>query len=110
MYNRRMMQQNRMEQPMTPQVILRKTRLAHELTLEDMANLLDTSKQRLSQYESGDNIKDEKLTEWAKNDKLPQWVRDMAWQAYIASVRDQIAALSTRLNEIEQHIGITIAA
>lgn len=89
---------------MTPNQLLRKARKAHDLTLAEMAELLDTSNQRVHQWENGDPIPQERIDNWTKNQDLPEWVRGMAFDIAIASVRQVIEVSSERLNDLENRI------
>lgn len=95
---------------MTPNQLLRKARKDHDLTLAEMATLLDTSNQRVSQWESGDPITQDRIDSWTKDESLPEWVRKMAFDIAIASVRQTIQTSSDRLTELESRIQSTVAA
>lgn len=89
---------------MTPNQLLRKARKDHDLTLAEMAELLDTSNQRVHQWENGDPIPQERIDNWTKNEALPDWVRKMAYGLAIASVRQVVQTSEERLSELETRI------
>lgn len=89
---------------MTPNQLLRKVRKEHDLTLAEMAELLDTSHQRVAQWEGGDPIPQERIDNWTKNEALPDWVRSMAFDLAIASVRQVIQVSEERLTALENRI------
>lgn len=81
--------------------MLRRARLAHDLSLDELAHLLDTSRQRLHQFEGGQPIPPERLMAWATNDSLPRWVRELAYQLRILQLEQSFAALAGQLAQLK---------
>ena len=87
---------------MSQSLILRKTRRDHEKTLAQMAEWLGTSNQRVSQWESGEPIPAERVNAWIKDETLPDWVRQMARDLEVASLREAHQAIGLRIERLEQ--------
>jgi len=78
---------------MTPNDVLRETRSEAGKTLGEMAEALDTSNQRVSQWEHGDPVPLERIRAWANEKRFPVWVRVMAhqmWQAHLEQAHDEL--------------------
>jgi len=91
---------------MTPQYILKQTRRERDMTLGQIAEMLDTSNQRVSQWEQGDAIPVERIRAWANEKRFPEWVHNMAWQMWLAHLEQQHTALGEQMDEVRQSIGI----
>ena len=94
---------------MTPQHILQKTRRELGMKLSQMAEALDTSNQRVSQWENGDSIPIERIKAWATEERFNQeWIRYMAWQMWFAYIKRAHTALGEQMQELQHAIPIEI--
>lgn len=94
---------------MTPSQILHKTRREHELTLEAMAEVLDTSRQRVHQWENGETIPQDRIDQLLKNENIPAWAKKMVMDMSIAAIREILETSEKRLTDIENRIQTTAA-
>lgn len=92
---------------MRPSQILHKTRREHELTLEAMAEVLDTSRQRVHQWENGDDIPQERIDQLLKNESIPDWAKKMVMDMSLASIREILETSEKRLTDLENRIQAT---
>jgi predicted transcriptional regulator len=89
---------------MLPNMILRKARREHEISLAQMGEWLGATSQRVGQWESGDPIPAERASAWRKDDGLPEWIREMARDIEISSLREQNAAINARIDQLDRNI------
>jgi transcriptional regulator with XRE-family HTH domain len=87
---------------MTPNQILKKFRRNRDMTHEQMAELFGLTRARLSQYESGSPIPPDRIREWANNNRLPDWARNMAYQMWLASLEQQYSAIGDQMQQLGQ--------
>lgn len=85
----------------TPQQTLTNYRKQHDLTLEALADLLDTSKQRLYQYGAGDPIPFDRIKEWATNPAYDPKVKELAYQLWIAHLYQEINGLVVSVGDLK---------
>lgn len=85
---------------MTPNQILRNVRREREMSQEQMADLLGLTRARLNQYELRDSIPPERIKDWSNNGRLPDWVKNMAYQMWLASLEQQHAAINEQIQEL----------
>ncbi len=89
-----------------PNDILRQTRRDQDLTLDEMADWLGVSTQRIGQWENGDVIPLKRIQRWASNTEFPTWLWQMALQMWLASLGltllqfgEQLQALQAQLEK-----------
>lgn len=87
---------------MTP-LLLHDARKANGLTLDQLADIFQVTKQRVFQWESGDPIPEERLQAVAANPEAPLWLRQLALKIW----QDNINARRARL--LEEKRGLQIA-
>lgn len=87
----------------TTATIIRQSRLNRGLTLEAMAEVLETSKQRMSQLESGTrSLPFESIREWATNPTYPDWVHNMARSLWIIHLNTEVDEMKSSINEFSE--------
>jgi transcriptional regulator with XRE-family HTH domain len=91
---------------MTPNQILKKTRVERKMSLEDMARVLDVTRARVFQWEKGEPIPVERISLWACNSSLPQWALVMGLQMWLGHMQvlhesngNQLQALGRAMSE-----------
>jgi hypothetical protein len=87
---------------MTPNQILKQTRRFHEMTMEQMAQILGLTTQRISQLEKGDAIPVDRIRDWARSSQLPDWASRMADQMWLAALEQQHAAIGEQIAALSQ--------
>ena len=87
---------------MTPS-LLHDARKANGLTLDQLANIFQVTKQRVFQWESGDPIPEERLQAVAANPEAPLWLRQLALNLWHANIKARHARL------LEEKRGLQIA-
>ncbi len=90
----------------TPSLLLRQIRRERNLTLEQMANALDTSKQRISQIENGSPVPFDRIRDWAENSRYEGWVQRMAYQLWVAYLQLETSSIQASINELKSRLPI----
>ena len=88
-------------EPTNPNQLLRATRRQHNLTLDEIADLLGNSTQRIGQWEKGDPIPLNRIQAWTHNAELPGWVRKMALQMWFISLAQAQAQFEAQLKDLQ---------
>ena len=89
---------------MTPQELLKQTRLENKMTLEDMAVHLRFTVGRLSQIENGDPVTMDHVEKWEGDRQLPPFLKAMVVKIRLALMDGVIASLVAQSNVLHKTI------
>jgi transcriptional regulator with XRE-family HTH domain len=80
-----------------PYQVLKQTRRDRNMTMEQLAETLGLTTQRISQFERGATVPLQRIREWAGDQKLPDWARAMAKQMWLAALEQQYTAIGEQI-------------